>query len=327
MTLTNFSEKANNLEITQIDPTELNQYDYVVLMDLSWQLHKNFYVFKNFHAMTPAGIKIPNGHLFGTLQVIKSFLSMNNRGRVAVVIVKDGFPKERVELSTSKGIIYKEGRGELEYNFFNDIPYVVKLGSIHPDVFFSYNKDKEADDNIYSLSRKINNTSIFINSGDNDLMQSLTSDNRVSVVRKISKGNPEIIDWDTFTSLPETSSTYKKFLNIAPSKLPFYRAIVGDSSDSLKGVTRFPHKIAKEISERAEVLGDLFKEDIYESKYSSRLIENKDTIIFNYQMMKLKDNYEPNLYKVSVSSDYATKVILYFSLYQWGKFLKGSNNL
>ena len=281
------------IHIQEFLPSYLNTYDYVVVMDLSWQLHRNFYVFKNFHTITPAGLKLPNGHLYGTLQAIQSFLSMPGSPNTAVVIVRDGVPKDRIILTESTGRSYKEGRAELEYNFFNDIPYIVKLASIHPNVYFSYNEDKEADDNLYNLSRKIDLAKVFINSGDNDLMQALTEDNRVSIVRKVIKGEPEIID----------------------------RAIVGDASDSLKGIPRFPHKKAKEIAENVETFEEIFENNIVESQYNNKIKENKETLKFNYQMMKLQDNYYPNLYKVNVGKDYAHRVISYFGLERWGQFL------
>lgn len=309
------------IHIQEFLPSYLNTYDYVVVMDLSWQLHRNFYVFKNFHTITPAGLKLPNGHLYGTLQAIQSFLSMPGYPNTAVVIVRDGVPKDRILLTESTGRSYKEGRAELEYNFFNDIPYIVKLASIHPNVYFSYNEDKEADDNLYNLSRKIDLAKVFINSGDNDLMQALTEDNRVSIVRKVIKGEPEIIDWDRFTTIEEENSLYKKFLRISPSKLPIYRAIVGDASDSLKGIPRFPHKKAKEIAENVETFEEIFENNFVESQYNNKIKENKETLKFNYQMMKLQDNYYPNLYKVNVGKDYAHRVISYFGLEKWGQFL------
>ena len=93
----------------------------------------------------------------------------------------------------------------------------------------------------------------------------------------------------------------QKFHSVTPSRLPIYRAIVGDVSDNLKPpIPRFPKDLAAIIAESLpyngtiptkENLKELFSsfKDITASKKDklNLLLENYDLFKSNFEIMKL----------------------------------------
>jgi 5'-3' exonuclease len=105
------------------------------------------------------------------------------------------------------------------------------------------------------------------------------------------------------------SEMIKKFQAVSPERLPIYRAIIGDTSDNLKGVVlRFPKVLAADIAmtipyngslPSKEILSEYVekkKEDVTEDKANmlNTLLDRYEQFKVNYMIMKLSVHSELN---------------------------------
>lgn len=205
------------------------------VLDLSWLLHRYYHAYKNM-SVNIDGYQRPTGHIYGVLNTIK--MITDNDKDCAIVICQDGTPVERNQIMADAGFGYKEGRPELEFNFYADVPYIKACSMLVPNVFWAYNSDKESDDLMFCLARHataISNVKVYVHSGDNDLLQSI-NENTV-VIRHMGDHGWEEINEEVVT---KDEKFVKKFHGVSPKYLPNFRAICGDASDKIRGIDRFP---------------------------------------------------------------------------------------
>ena len=198
----------------------------VFLIDFLWYCYKCYFVHQNFENRN--GIK--TGHLYGLSNLVQRIFTLYPDS--LIIMCEDCGAKERKELNED----YKANRAERP---FEDVwNYARSLFNDFDNIQFVYNKGFEADDMIFSISReKDYNNEFIIISGDNDLMQAL--DDTTKIVKSVTyKGLQNVVT-------PSSEYYIKKFQDIPPSKIPYYRAIIGDKSDNLKPIMKkFPRKIA-----------------------------------------------------------------------------------
>lgn len=253
----------------------------VILIDNLWHLYRSTYAFSEF--VGPDGQ--PTGHFFGLCRLIRTI--NDNYPGYLIIICEDGIPVRRKETDNN----YKSNR-ESSISFYKDYDFEYRLMQDIPNVFFAYNEVEESDDIMFSISRiKDYNNKFIIFSGDNDLLQSI--DETTVVSRSIQAGRIETID--------QTSSYYiDKFKDIPPSHLPYYRAIVGDTSDVLPSISpRFPRDVArayakacipgKELPDSHNI--ELFEghEDMSKTKLERlKTISESERFGINLEMMQLR---------------------------------------
>lgn len=313
---------AGGLVKVKLD-TVLSRCDSLFLLDFSWFLYREYYALHNL-GVNINGYFRPTGHIHGIMNTIISIKSRYPKS--CIILCKDGVPIERNELASTNNIGYKVGRAELEFDFYKDQPIIEAFAYYLPDVYVSYNSDKESDDLMYCIakqSKSLFNGSIFVYSGDNDLLQ--TIDDRISIIRKWSKyGDLPIINRDTLVT---DNKLLKKFGGCCPENLPIYRAIVGDSSDKIPSVVkRFNRQVAVRIAKESKSYDDVFKFkpcSKIEEKWYQYLLENKDRFDVNYKLMKLNTNFEPNVYDANISLSKISKVLKDLHLYSVIKYLQG----
>lgn len=294
----------------------------VFLLDLSWFLHRNYNTFRWMN-VDVNGYKRPTGHIYGVLYTVATLKT--KYPNCAIIVCQDGIPVERQELYASQGTVYKDGREDLEFNFYKDIPSIELLCYLTSRVFWAYNEDKESDDLMYALAKQIEEISdcdVLIYSGDNDLLQAV--DDQVRVVRKTDKsGNLiEISNLEITTDKVFTN----KFYGTDSFHLPYFRAIVGDPSDSIKGVVRFPRKLAHQIAMSCNEFDDMFKFQgvtTNEKKYCALLEEEQEKVRVNYQMMKLSADFNVKLSRKKPDIQRALGLIEEFQLSKYKRFLQG----
>lgn len=158
---------------------------------------------------------------------------------------------------------------------------------IHNDrIKIYFNNDYESDEIIFTLSRTLEGRKKII-SGDKDILQSLRPDT--------------VIDNGTDRVITEESYKFEyadKFFEIEPKRLPIFRAIAGDASDTLfPPVARFPRKLAAHIVDLLDYSGECpsiyqlnsVKESLKESekKWVDKLITAYDKFSTNFDIMKL----------------------------------------
>lgn len=241
-----------------------------ILIDTSNLLYRGYYSFPNH----------PCGEVLFTLTTIRFYLIQPN---IQVYLCLDGKPKGKIINEDYKA---NRNHGEISvYRYLSQLVYMIQ--PLHR-VFIKYNPNLEADEVIFSLTRLLEGEKLIV-STDNDLLQSLKEDTEIKRKDK------------TINEQYYREKMYQKFHSVTPSRLPIYRAIVGDISDNLKPpVSRFSKELASFIAENIEYNGEAptvvqFNElinefgDLTTSKRDkiNKLIENYKMFKSNFDIMKL----------------------------------------
>lgn len=261
------------------------------LIDISYFMHRGFHAMKSF-GVEIGGLRKPTGHIIGVLNYIKKIKEFDKKAIIFLAI--DDLPIAKIQLLESLDISYKDGRAKNEYNIRQDTNLICDLAYQIPDIYSVFSEGEEADDIIATLASKYKaNNYVYIHSSDKDLVQLL--DRHCFIITEWDSNTPIKTTIDNY----KTSSKYEKaFLNCNPRKLTYYRAIIGDASDNLKGLYRFPRKLAKLIAENTKDITD-FKDAVRkysrlatnsQLKYLDLLEESYNKVAIYYEVMKLKDN-------------------------------------
>lgn len=302
----------------------VDQKKEVFLIDFSWVYYKSYYAFGNLSVPLESysvkneinretDYQVDNdtevvtkekrtGHIFGLLQTLVSMKRRNKN--CMIVLCKDGIPEDRKEENED----YKADRShDLEYNIWQDVDIIEDMAFRIHDVYFAHNPKLEADDVLYSLAKKIEknteNTYPYIFSSDNDLLQAMSD--RIKIARKINKRDGlKVIDEEYLNS---NKSMIRNFRYCPTEKLPVYRAIIGDSSDNLDGLYRFPRKLATMIAKKCNTIEDVKKvefEDLDEEerkpsyeKHLQRCKDEFELLKSNYKIMKLEEDIEFDIWR------------------------------
>lgn len=241
-----------------------------ILIDTSNLLYRGYYSFPN-HSC---------GEIFYTLTTIRSFLSCSD---TSVYLCLDGKPKGK-QINEE----YKANRNHGDISVYRYLPQLVYMLQPLNRVFIKYNPDLEADEVIFSLTRILEGSKLIV-STDNDLLQSLRDGIEIQRQNKI------------INEQYYREEMNQKFHSVTPSRLPIYRAIVGDTSDNLKPpIPRFPKELAALIAEsldyngeaptREQIKGLLDSlDDLTKAKKEKikLLIENYNMFKSNFEIMKL----------------------------------------
>jgi 5'-3' exonuclease len=248
-----------------------------ILIDTSNLLYRGYYSFPNH----------PCGEVFFTLTTIRSYLT-NSSSHVYLCL--DGTPKGK-QINEA----YKANRDHGEVSVYRYLPQLVyMLQNLHR-VHIAYNPDLEADEVIFSLTRILDGNKLIV-STDNDLLQSLKEDTEI-------QRQDKIINEQYYRT-----EMVQKFHSVTPSRLPVYRAIVGDSSDNLKPpVPRFPKELAALIAESIDYDGTVPTKERLQALFLSfdnltkskkeklnLLLENYHSFSTNFEIMKLNVHTDLN---------------------------------
>ena len=135
----------------------------------------------------------------------------------------------------------------------------------------------EADDLIYALAQKFNDQGfpIMIVSSDKDLAQIVTNDS--------------IKIFDAFKEKVFDEQAFVEKYGFPVAKLPFYFAILGDSSDNIPGVKGIGEKGATELVKQFESLDDLYNNigKISKRRTQELLEQQKDNAYLSLQLFTL----------------------------------------
>lgn len=138
-------------------------------------------------------------------------------------------------------------------------------------------KDMEADDLIASLVYLFKEKNkIYISSYDSDFYQLI--DKNVSIIRYKGK-NSKIIDEDEFV----------KMFSFTPNKYVFYKSLLGDNSDNIKGIELIGKKRATMIVKRCVDYDDLIgkADELFPSKVANNIKESKAKFVLNKSIISL----------------------------------------
>ncbi len=138
----------------------------------------------------------------------------------------------------------------------------------------------EADDIIATLAGRFDGgkNKIVILTGDLDTLQ-LVRDKSV-VVRVPRKGVSDTLTYDT--------SQIKERYGLRPDQLPDYKALVGDSSDNIAGVSGIGPKTASAILQKFGSLKDVFKNPDKDRKLADKVLPQRARAEENRRLVELR---------------------------------------
>lgn len=150
-------------------------------------------------------------------------------------------------------------------------------------------KTIEADDIMYSIAKQLEKKgqSAVVVTSDKDLGQVLSA---------------QVTIFDPFKDTMVTKETLETQLGFELSKLPFYYALIGDSSDNIPGVAGIGPKGGTKIVQEFESLVDLYAnlEKIDSERIRQLLIESKENAFLSEKLFTLQ-MYETGLEAESLS--------------------------
>ena len=250
----------------------------------------NNLLFQMFYGMT-SKIYYKSGQTIhatiGFISAIQRLIKMIDASKIVVVFDCDG-SEERQEL-------YKDYKANRENNWdelqsdevpFNEEENIWKCLN-YLNIKYLLSKNMEADDLIASLTYLYNkDNKVYICSYDSDFFQ-LINEN-VSIIKYKGK-NSKIIDNDIF----------KEMFGFDSNKYVFYKSLLGDTADNIKGFTSIGKKRASKIVSTFDSFEEFIdnRNQLFSEKLSNVIFEEKDIFYLNEKIIKLtyKQDVDYNL--------------------------------
>lgn len=136
----------------------------------------------------------------------------------------------------------------------------------------------EADDIMYSIAQEqkaLGNTVVLITS-DKDMGQAIDDD--------------RLVIFDPWKDSILNQKAFEEKMGVPIAKLPFYFAILGDTSDNIPGVKGIGDKGALELVHQFSSLEDLYEnlDKVSKDRMRNALLANKDNAFLSYQLFLLQ---------------------------------------
>ncbi len=244
----------------------------LVLLDAGSIYYPAFHVMQDL--ATPDGF--PTGAIFGFTRTLLKVVGQYPSAYAAVAFDARG-PTVRHE----KYEAYKAHRPSMDDALAVQIPRIKEIIEAFRIPIFEA-PGYEADDLIATFAQAAadEGADVLIVSGDKDLMQLVNE--RVTVL-KPSRKPGEDFQWLDAEGVTD-------YLGVAPSKIPDYLALVGDTSDNVPGVPGVGEKTAQTILQQFEALHDVLAhaDEIGNSRARKALQANRDQAELSYDLVQLE---------------------------------------
>jgi len=185
---------------------------------------------------------------------------------------------------------YKSNRIKAPEELYEQIPKIKQLLKIFEIPIFE-KKGFEADDIIGTISelivkkekREIENV---ILSGDTDVFQLVNSQTKIYFLKNGNKNKNFLYDKD---------AVKEKFQGLLPEQLIDFKALKGDASDNIPGVSGIGEKTAfKLIKEFGDLKNIYLNLDKIDKPVQKRLKEDRDKALFSKKLVEIKKNVPIN---------------------------------
>lgn len=239
----------------------------VFIVDGSSFLYRAYYAMRPLY--TSKGISVHA--LYGFCRMIKKLI--DTYGIEHLVIVWDSKGKTyRHELFPT----YKATRQAPPSDIFEQKEFIQEFADLVGIAQLS-KVGQEADDLMYSFAKKVNESGYqaILVSSDKDMRQALSD---------------AILIFDPFKDAILDVPACEKRYGFEVSKLPFYFAILGDTSDNIPGVKGIGEKGAAELVKQFKSLDDMYQHIDQISKQRTRdlLLEHKDAAYLSEKLFLLQ---------------------------------------
>ena len=239
----------------------------IFIIDGSSFLYRAFYALKPMH--TPQGV--PVGAVYGFCRIIKKLVDTFDPTHFVIAWDSPG-ATERHALFTA----YKATRQAmpLELRSQKDL---IKQFAHEIGIYQAEQPGIEADDIMHSLAQDFSKAGFdaVLVTTDKDLGQIITE---------------TITIYDAFKEEVLDAAKFEARYGFAPTKLPFYFALVGDSSDNIPGVAGIGEKTATDLVKQFASLADMYThiDQIAKERTRTLLLANRDNGFLSEQLFLLR---------------------------------------
>jgi len=263
----------------------------------------NSIIHRAFHALPPLTTKKgkPVGAVYGFLLV---FLKTIREFKPDFVIACFDFPAPTFRHQAFKA--YKAKRPPAPKELYRQIPIVKEiLKSFNVSVFEK--EGFEADDLIGTVASKFIRKQVFpkaetiVLSGDLDTLQLINNNTRVYLLRRGVRN----------TVLYGESLVKEKYSGLSPGQLIDFRALKGDPSDNIPGVTGIGEKTTIDLLKKFGTLENLYAQVPKTTKIKTKVKE-----------LLVKQKEQAFLSKKLAQIDKNVPITLSLKKCQWGKYEK-----
>lgn len=246
----------------QIDPQKA-----VFLIDGSGFLYRAYYGMRPMH--TSSGFPVQAVYSF--CRMIKKLTDKFKPESIALVWDSKGkterhaiYPQYKATRQAPPNDLFVQKEKIIEFANLIGLKQVAQVGV-------------EADDLIYSLTRDFSkaNKQVVLITSDKDMFQLLSS---------------QVLVFDAFKDEFVTQQLYESRLGFSVSQIPFYFALLGDSSDNIPGVRGIGQKGASDLVQQFANLDDLYKhiDLVKKAKTKESLLANQQDAYLSYDLFSLR---------------------------------------
>ena len=264
--------------------------DKLLLVDGSSLIHRAF------HALPP--LRTSQGHYVNAVYGMETMLK-KIMGKIKPDYAVICFDKSRITFRNEIDAEYKATRKETppelkgQFSLAKELLDAQGISWMEADGY-------EADDLIGTLAREgvQKGLEVAIFTGDRDILQ-LINDNTTVYMTK--RGITDIDAW--------TPAFFKEQYGLEPWQLVELKALMGDSSDNIKGVAGVGEKTALKLISTFTSVDSLYKrlEEVENEKLRSKLRENEDSAVTSHKLATICTTVPINLnwesYKATTVDD------------------------
>jgi len=242
----------------------------IFLIDGSSFLYRAYYALRPLH--TPQGVPVQAVYSF--CRMIKKLIDTFNPHYIALVWDSKG-KTTRHEMYEA----YKATRQAPPSDLFEQKEYIVQFADLIGMKQVA-KQGVEADDLMYAIAKERtqeSDTAVFI-TADKDMGQAITD---------------KIVMFDPFKYQVVDKAVFEEKMGFPVEKMPFYFALLGDTSDNIPGVRGIGKKTAAELVNQFDSLEDMYAHlhKIKKARIENALQENKDNAFLSRDLFLLQ--YEP----------------------------------
>ncbi len=240
----------------------------VFLIDGSSFLYRAYYGIRPLH--TPQGVPVQAVYSF--CRMIKKLIDTFKPEHIAIVWDSKG-KTTRHELFAE----YKATRQAPPSDIFVQKEYIIQFADLIGMKQVAQ-QGIEADDIMYSIAqeqKQAGNTVVLITS-DKDMGQAID--------------DQKIVVFDPWKDQIYDQKAFEERMGIPVAKLPFYFALLGDTSDNIPGVRGIGDKGAAELVRQFGSLEDMYQnlEKVSKERMKTALAANKENAFLSYQLFLLQ---------------------------------------
>lgn len=249
----------------------------------------------------------PSGAIFGFVNILVKIISEERPDGILVA-----FDHARQTFRNSLFEGYKATRKQTPPELIAQFPEIKKVLNLM-NITVVEQEGVEADDILGTASKTVSGKKIIL-SGDRDLLQLIGADTEVwltmkgvSVVNKIDE------------------RALKSQFNLKPSQVIDLKALMGDASDNIPGVSGVGEKTAQKlINEYGSLDGVYANINKISGKLKEKLENDKDMAYLSYKLATIKTDcqLDVNFENLSYDFPFSAQVQNFFKDYAFGSLLK-----